>query len=137
MTALTITAADVAVIREWEWFQGPAQEAITAGQYVRLNPTYGTIELGNCTSSGEARHGGVATVSAAVGQVVHAICRGEIDLGEALVDLAYDATVYVGEADGALDSAVVSGERIVGRVFPFWDDASAPGKVLRVEVSHG
>jgi hypothetical protein len=133
MGNLTITVADVAVIEELETFSGPAQEAITAGQYVRLNTTYGTVELGKATTSAESRNGGLAVNSAAAGATVKAIVRGQMDLGEALVGLSYDADIYLSDTDGTLATSTGTVSKVVGRVWPFWDN-STPGLTLKVEV---
>ena len=135
MGNLTITVADVAVIamRDEDTFTGPAQEAITAGQYVRLNTTYGTVELGKATTSAESRNGGIAINSAAAGAAVVAIVRGQMDLGEALAGLGYDADIYLSDTDGTLATSTGTVTKIIGRTWPFWDN-STPGITLKVEV---
>src|ERR671934_2075848 len=101
MANLTITASKVAPVRIDEHFTGPAAEAITAGQYVRLNTTNGKVEKGNASSAAEARAGGIAVEgAAAAGYPVTAVRRGLVDLGTALDGLGYDADVFLSATDG-------------------------------------
>ena len=134
MTVLAITAVDVAMIEEWEAFSGPAAEAITAGQYVRLNTTSGTVELGKATTSGESRNGGIALVSAAINSTVKAVSRGLISVGSALGDLSYDDDVYLSDTDGTLADTAGTVSKVIGRVWPRFVNGSTADKVLRIEL---
>ncbi len=131
MANLTISAIrPVTVI---ERFTGPAAEAITAGQYVRLNVTTGKIELGNATTTAEARRGGLAETSVGAGQTVSVIRKGLVDVGNALSALAYDADVFLSDTDATLADAAGTVSLVVGTVFPVWG-ATAADKVLRLDL---
>ena len=137
MANLSITAADVAPVRvdEADLFTGPAAEAITAGQYVRLNTTTGYVELGNGSSTAEARAGGIAIKSAAVaGEPVSYVTQGLVSLGNALGGLAYGADVYLSDTDGTLADAAGTVSRIVGTVHPAYGSTSGVDKLLRVRL---
>lgn len=132
---LSITAANVAVVKEIESFSGPAAEAITAGQYVRYNTTNGKVEIGNGSSAAEGRNGGIAVNSAGAGETVKALRKGWLDVGNALSDLTYDDDVYLSDTDGALsgtsgDSTIT---KIVATVVPSWG-ATTADKLLRVDL---
>lgn len=133
MGNLSITAADVLPVDVKEQFTGPAAEAIAAGQYVRYATASGKIELGNGTDAAEARKGGIALCSVAVGERVTAVKKGIIDVGEALAGLAWDADVYLSDTDGTLATTNGTVTLVVGTVVPGWANTSAD-KLLRVEL---
>jgi len=133
MAALTVTAARIAVLKSIEQINGPAAETITAGQYVRLNTTNGKIELGNASSAGEARAGGIAANSAIAGEDVTMIRKGWLDMGDALGDLTYDDDVYLNDTDGVLGDAAGTVSLIVGTVIPVTGNTTAD-KALRVNL---
>lgn len=105
MSNLTITAADVALVESIERFDAPAAEAVTAGQYGRLDTPTGKIALGNASSDAEARDGGIILKSAAAGMPTTLLRKGIVDLGAALDGLSFDADVYLSETDGTLADA--------------------------------
>jgi len=128
-----VTAAEVAPVEIIEQFTGPAAEDITGGQYVRYNTTYGTIELGNASSTGESRDGGIALTSAATGITLTALRKGIVDLGDIFSGMAYDADVYLCSGDGLLASASQGVGKVVGEVVPVWGHTTAD-KCLRVDL---
>ena len=130
MATLSVTAADVALVQVIEKFTGPAAEAITAGQYVRLDTSTGKIALGNGTSAAEARKGGIAITSAPAGMTVTAVRKGIVDLGDALGDLTYDDDVFLSDTDGVLADTAGTTSLIVGTVVPVWA-ATTADKLLR------
>lgn len=134
-TNLTVTATRVAAVKVIEQFTGPAAEAITAGQYVRLNTTTGKTEIGNGTNAAEARDGGIAINSAAAGETVTAVSKGLIDMGDAFTDATYDDDVYLSDTDGAisLTSSDSSQTKIIGTTVPGWGHTTAD-KLLRVDL---
>ena len=131
MALLTITSA--APVRVIEQITGPVGEAITKGQYVRLNPTTGKIELGNGTTTAEAKRGGIALESVVAGQSVTAIVSGLVDVGEGLVGLNFGVDVFLSDTDGTLADAAGTVSRIVGRVWPAWG-ATTADRILKVEL---
>lgn len=134
MATLTVTAARVAAVKEIEAFCGPAAEAITAGQYVRLNTTNGKVELGNGTSTTENRSGGIALNSAAAGETVKVLRKGWLDMGDALTDLTYDDDVFLSDTDGVLADTAGTASKIVGTVVPAWGHPTTADKLLRVDL---
>lgn len=135
MANLTVTAADVALVvgDSEHQFTGPAAEAISAGQYVRLNTSSGKIALGNGTSAAEVGYTrGIALMSAAANEALTMATAGAIvDLGDALDALAFDAAVYVSDTDGTLADAAGTTSSIVGRVVPGFA-ATTPDKLLKL-----
>lgn len=134
MANLTITAADVHLVRlngPADLVTGPATEAITAGQYVRLNVTTGHTELGNATSATEARDGGIALNGGAAGTTITFAKAGTIDLGDALDALTYDDDVFLSDTDGTLADAAGTTSKIIGRVVPGFGTVT-PDKLLQL-----
>lgn len=136
MTDLSITTTDVALLttQASEVRSGPAAEAITAGDYVRLDPTTGKWAVGNATTSGELGNVcGMAMQNAAAGFEVDVALPGALmDLGDALDALDYDDAVYVSDTDGVLADAAGTTSRVFGYVAPLWAHTTAD-KVLRVD----
>ncbi len=135
MALLTIVAADVHSVRidgPNAYITAPAGEAIAAGNYVRLNTTTGHLELGNGTTAGEARDGGIALTSAAVGVTCTAQRTGIIDIGDAMTALAYDADVFLADTDGRLGDVAGTVSKVVGTVVPAFGTAT-PDKLLQLK----
>jgi hypothetical protein len=131
MTNLTITAANVAVVYPGFVDNGIASEAITAGQAVRMSTTTGKWEKANATTYAEAQVRGIALQSVAAGVGFQIMMLGDIELGDALSSLAYDANVYLSDTDGTLSDTTGTVVRLVGKVAPVLGE-STPRKVLRV-----
>lgn len=137
MANLTVAEADVAPIQMEQIDTGYAAEAITAGQYVRLNTTNGKVELGNGTTAAEARKGGIALVTAAAGQEVSFLRKGEVYLGGALDALTYDDDVFLSDTDGTLADTAGTVSTVVGTVVAAYGQGgvgSTPAKALRVDL---
>lgn len=134
MANLTITAADVRLVRGDNEHQhtAPAGEAITAGQYVRLNTTTGKFELGNGTTSGEVGNKGyVAGRSVAAGETLTAYTGACLmDMGEALAALNFGALVYLSDTDGTLADAAGTVSKTVGVVHSGWAATTADKLLL-------
>lgn len=137
MTAISITASDVRVVRRGDEHQhtAPAGEAITAGQYIRQDPSTGKFVLGNGTTNAEIGDGFIAENSAAVGDPV----TGQkdpvvLDVGNALSGLNYGASVYVSDTDGTLADAAGTVAFVAGKVVAGW--AGSAKKLLRLEMKH-
>ena len=116
-----------------EQFTGPVNEAVAAGQYVRIATATGVIELGNGSSAAEARKGGLALHAAAVNETVTAIRKGIVDVGEALVNLTWDDDVFLSNTDGTLADTAGTATLIVGTVVPGWGSTAAD-KLLRLDL---
>jgi len=134
MTALTITAANVRVVRRADEHQhtAPAGEAITAGQYMRFS-TAGKFELGNATSAGEVGDGFIAEKSVAINEAVTGL-KGPcvLDVGDALSGIAYGVSVFLSDTDGVLADAAGTVSTVVGKVVPGW--AGSAKKLLRLSL---
>jgi hypothetical protein len=112
----------------------PAAEAIAKGQYVRLNVTTGRLELGNGSTAAEARSGGVAITGAlGAGDIITAVRKGELDLGDALTALAYDQDVFLSNTDGTLADTAGTVSLVVGTVVS-GNGHTTPDKLLRVDL---
>lgn len=131
MAAITVTALDFMPVEVIQQLTLPAAEAITRGQYVRLD-TSGNWALGNGTTTGELGNTwGLAADTAPAGVAVTAIIRGMVNIGDGLSALAFDAAVYIGDTDGTLDTAAGTVSRVVGYVVPAWA-ATTADKLLKI-----
>lgn len=128
-----LTVSTIRPVQVIEQFTGPAAEAITAGNYVRLNVTTGKIEKGNGSTAAEARKGGLALNTAAAGETVTALRKGLVDLGNALGDLTYDDDVFLSDTDATLSDTAGTVSLIVGTTVPAWG-ATTADKLLRLDL---
>ena len=121
MATITVVAAEVAPVVIYEQFTLPVTEAVTAGQYVRIDVSDGALELGNATSATEVgTRRGIALHAAAVGETLTVLKRGIIALGStALSSYAYEDPIYLSDTDGTLQTtAGTVSTAIVGRIYP-------------------
>jgi hypothetical protein len=138
MTNLTIVATAVRVVRAGggeHQHTAPALEAITAGQYIRLDPTTGYFAVGNATSVAEVGYSGyIAANSAIAGESVTGFCRPVLmDLGEALSGLSFDARVFLSDTDGTLADSKGTLDVTVGTVVPGFARTTAE-KLLKLQL---
>lgn len=135
MANLSITAADVRLVRGDNEHQhtAPAGEAITAGQYVRLNTSTGKFELGNGTTSGEVGNKGfVAGRTVAADETLTAYGGDALlDVGDALDALNFGAVVYLSDTDGTLADSAGTVSKTVGVVTSGWA-ATTADKLLQL-----
>jgi hypothetical protein len=94
-----------------------ADEAINAGENVRIATATGKFTKANGSSAGEARAYGIATRTVRAGEALTAIKLGVVD-GYDLSALAYDADVYLSDTDGKLADAAGTVSKVVARVIP-------------------
>lgn len=137
MTAISITASDVRVVRRSDLTQhtAPAGEAIVAGQYMRQDPSTGKFVLGNATTEAEIGDGFIAEYTAAIGDPVTGHKDGVvIDVGSALSGLNYGAKVYLSDTDGTLADAAGTVAFVAGKVVAGW--AGTAKKLLRIEMKN-
>lgn len=137
MANISITASDVRVVKRGDLNQhtAPAGEAITAGQYIRQDPSTGKFVLGNATTEAEIGDGYIAENSAAIGDPV----TGHkdpvyFDLGSALSGLNYGAKAFLSDTDGTLADAAGTIAFVAGKVVAGW--AGSAKKLLRLELKH-
>jgi len=134
MSDLTITATDVAPVEIFEQWTGPAIEAFSAGEMVRIDTGTGKVTPANATAAAEARTMGMAiSTGDYIGDSVTVVKRGVIDVGDALDALDYDAAIYLSNTDGTLGTAAATTSLIVGRVVPAWGSTTAD-KLLHLDV---
>ncbi len=134
MANLSITATDVAPVRVVERHEGVAGVAVTAGQVVRLDTSSGKYVLANATTSANVgNRPGVALNNADANGALTVLFKGEIDLGDALSALAYDAQVFLSDTDGAMADTAGTVSKVLGTVTPRWASVTAD-KVLRVDL---
>lgn len=136
MTAIAlITANRVEVVDSIRQMTLPAAEAITAGAPVRLDTSSGKFTNSNGTTAPEARIWGIATRTVVAGEALTAIRNGVMD-GFDLSGMNYDATVYLSDTDGRLDTAAGTVSTVVGRVIPATGTTlgTAFDKILSVEL---
>ena len=134
MAAITVTAARVRPVLIIEQETKPAAEAITRGQYVRIDNA-GKWALGNATTTGEVAlgTGGIALKDVAAGEALTALRKGLVDIGDGFTAMAFGAPVYLSDTDGGLDTAAGTVSTIVGYVDSAWAATSAD-KLLRVDL---
>ena len=130
MAAITVSRCNV--VKDFQSRDLPVGEAMTEGHYSRLNTTTGKLELGNATTTGELGNtwGLISHANVAIGQTAHLIMEGIVDIGDGLEGLAYDAPVYVNDADGSLGDAAGTVSRIVGRVVPVFSNIAGTAEKL-------
>lgn len=117
MAAISVTTAGkVNVVESIVQMTLPAAEAITAGEAVRIDTTAGKFTGSNASAAGEARIYGIALKSVAAGEPVTALRKGVID--GFTITQAYDAAVYLNDADGTIGDAAGTVSTVVGRVIP-------------------
>lgn len=133
MTALSITADDVAAVKILEQMTGPAGEAIAAGAVVRLDTSTGKFVNSKTDTEAHGRITGIAIKDAsAAGMTITVVVQGWIDLGNALSGVGYDGIVYGSDTAGGMGDAAGTAEWHVGRVIPAWG-ATTADKLLRIE----
>jgi hypothetical protein len=113
----------------------PADEAIEAGDVVRIEPTSRRFTKGNTTAAAEARIFGVAASTVVAGQAVTAIRRGKM-AGFDLSGATAGADVHLSRTDGGLDDATDATAGavnvVVGKAIPV--AGTSGDKILLVEV---
>lgn len=112
-----VTANKLNVVESFEQMTLPCDEAITAGQPVRLSTAAGKFTKANAASAAEGRFYGIATKTTASGMAVTAIRRGVVT-GHDLSGMAYDQNVYLSDTDGAIADAAGTLDIAIGRVIP-------------------
>lgn len=137
MADLSITPADVHLVRFDEGGMlpdGPTNEALNAGEAVRIDATTGKYTPGNATTTTENAVRGIAinTVGAA-NLTISVLKKGVLDVGDALDGLNYGVPVYLSDTDGTLADAAGTTTVIVGRVIAGWGDTSGD-KLLLVDL---
>lgn len=134
MANLTITATAVRAVALYVQLpDGPAAEAINAGQPVRLDTTTGMYTLANATTAAEARIAGIALTTAAANEPVSVLRQGVVEVGAALAAKAYDAAVYLSDTDGTLGDTAGTVSTVVGRVWPGFG-ATTADKLLFIDL---
>lgn len=142
MANLTITATDVAVVISGandgtETFTAPSEEALTAGQFARLNTSTGFQALGNATTTAEAGAGnprrGIAINTIAANETTTFVKKGLLNVGSALSSLAYGALVYLSDTDGTLADGAGTESTVIGYVVPGYA-STTPDKLLYVNL---
>jgi hypothetical protein len=134
-TIALVTANRVEIVESIRQMTLPAAEAITAGAPVRLDTSTGKFTNANGTTAPEARIWGIATRTVVAGEPLTAIRNGVMDRFD-LSGMNYDATVYVSDTDGRLDTAAGTVSTVVGRVIPGTGTTlgTAYDKMLSVEL---
>lgn len=136
MADISITPADVRIVRIVEMLpDGPAGEALNAGEVVRFDTSTGKYTPSNGTSAGEARAVGVAVTTADYANATISVMKqGILDVGDALDALAYDLAIYNSDTDGGMANAAdATTDVVIGRVVAGWGD-TAGDKLLLVDV---
>lgn len=135
MAALTITDTAVHTVQVTQQETLPAAVAIAAGQYIMIDVN-GKWALGNSAvgGAGIGKRGALAAKTVAAGEALTGIIKGIMDLGNALSAVAYDAAVYVNDANGSLGDAAGTVSKVVGNVRPVWNNSGVPDKLLFIDL---
>lgn len=132
MANLTITAAEVAIVKSYQQWTAPLAETIAVGEAVRIDTSTGKITPANGTDAAESRFWGILASIDGAGITGTVIKEGVIDVGNALSALAFDAPVYLSDTDGTLADAAGTVTVIVGRVVPAWAAGASADKLLHI-----
>lgn len=132
MANLTITR--VRVVKEYDYIDSPASEALSEGGYARLNTTTGKLENGNATTAGEVGvYGGIiAGDTYAAGRSAHVVIDGIVDVGDALDSLTFGDLIYLSDTDSTFADAAGTVSTIVATVVPGWAFGATADKLLRI-----
>lgn len=136
MANLSITPTAVKPVLVWEQLTGPTDEAIDAGEMVRINTTTGKFTQANASSAAEGRAIGMAVTTATyAGQPITVVKRGLVDIGNALTAESYDEELNLSDTDGKIDDGAGSptDDYAIGRVVPAWG-ATTADKLLMLEL---
>lgn len=136
MANLTISPTAVKPVKVTEQLTGPTDEAIDAGEMVRLNTSTGKFTQANASSAGEGRAIGMAVTTATyAGQAITVVKKGLVDVGDALDSEDYDETLNLSNTDGKIDDGdgTPTADYPIGRVVPAWG-ATTADKLLMLEL---
>lgn len=135
MADLTITAANVALVKAVEEFTLPTAAQVNAGQPVYLVAASGQVNLADEDAAAPANAPkGVAYRSGRfAGDAVSCVKKGWLDLGAALDSLNFGAKVYLSATAGKLADADPGNTVVVGEVWPAFGHTTAD-KLLYVNL---
>lgn len=111
-----VTAGRVRIVESIVQMTLPAAEAINAGAAVRIDVASGKFTNANSSTAPEARVYGIAVKTVPAGMPVTAVRKGVLDGWN--ITQAYDAAVYLNDADNVLGDAAGTVSTVVGRVIP-------------------
>lgn len=111
-----VTTGRVRIVESIVQMTLPAAEAIVAGAAVRIDTTTGNFTNANSTSAAEARIYGIAVKTVPAGMAVTAVRKGVLDGFN--ISQAYDAPVYLNDADGVIGDVAGTTSTVIGRVIP-------------------
>lgn len=136
MANLTITANEVALVKEFETLTVPAGATITAGQICRIEISTGKAIPAYATTTGNLGNVlGVALRSVETGKSVTLVKRGIVDLGTApLSGVAIESPIYVSDTSGTLADSAGTVSKVVGRVIAGWANTSFD-KLLYIDMN--
>lgn len=135
MADLTITAANVALIKAIEEFTLPTNEQVDAGEAVSLVAASGKLALADEDGAAPLNEPeGVAVRSGRFsGDAVTCVKVGWLDVGDALASMDYGDKVYLSDTAGKLADADPGNGIIIGEVWPAFGNATAD-KILYVNI---
>lgn len=126
-------AASVRPVRVIDKHTGPSGAVVTPGQWCVYDATTGLIVPGDASAANTSRNGGVAIEGAPVaGQTVTIVTQGDIDMGEMLVGLTFNAPVYASDTTGRLADAAGTAGGQIGYVKPAYGNATSTDRLLHV-----
>lgn len=135
MTAISVTATDVAAVKVIEKHTGPAGATIAAGDVVYLIAASGKFGLADEDDSAPVNEPeGIAITGGVANETITIVKQGLVDLGDALDGLDYGAIVYLdATTPGDMNDADPGNTVVVGEVWPSWG-ATTADKLLRVDL---
>ncbi len=134
MADLTITAADVQVVKVIDQVTGPVAAAVDAGEACYIVAASGEYNLADENGSAPLNDPeGVAVTNGNQAHITVTLVRkGILDVGEALAGMDYGATVWLSATAGKLADADPGNSIVIGEVIPGWAHTTAD-KLLRVD----
>lgn len=135
MADLTITPANVALVKAVEEFVLPTAAQVNAGQPVYLVAASGKLNLADEDGSAPVNAPkGVAYRSGRfAGDAVSCVKKGWLDLGSALDSLDFGDKIYLSATAGKLADADPGNTVVVGEVWPAFGNTAAD-KLLYVDL---
>lgn len=134
MANLTVDATKVFMVESIERATKPANVAITAGQWVVVDPTSGKWVLALATTAAAAGvRRACAVKSVGAGEALTAVYRGVMNFGEALVALNFGSRIYLSDTAGTSADTVGTVSVTVGTVMSAWASGANVDRLLRID----
>lgn len=133
MAVVTVTAARVRPVAIIHEETKPAAVTITRGQIVTQDANGKWVLALATTIANAGTIRGIALKDVIAGQSLTVLRMGLIDIGDGMTALAFNATLFLSDTSGAIDTAAGTGSYILGYVDSAWA-ATAADKLMFVNL---